>query len=58
MEGFLQDMLPIFPLVGLSVLETPEPRKAERTLLFIESKGIKSTGYEDSKEFPWVDAHG
>ena len=58
MEGFLQDMLPVFPLVGLSVLETPEPRKAERTLLFIESKGIKSTGYEDSKEFPWVDAHG
>lgn len=51
LEGFLQDMLPIFPLVGLSVLETPEPRKAERTLLYIESKGIKATGYEDSKGF-------
>lgn len=51
MEGFLLDMLPIFPLVGLSVLETPEPRRAERTLLYIESKGIKATGYEDSKGF-------
>lgn len=51
MEGFLLDMLPIFPLVGLSVLETPEPRKAERTLLYIESKGIKATGHEDSKGF-------
>jgi hypothetical protein len=51
MEGFLLDMLPIFPLVGLSVLETPEPRKTERTLLHIESKGIKATGYEDSKGF-------
>lgn len=51
MEGFLQDMLPIFPLVGLSVLETPEPRKAERTQLYIEAKGIKATGYEDSKGF-------
>lgn len=51
MEGFLLDMLPIFPLVGLSVLETPEPRKTERTLLYIESKGIKATGYEDSKGF-------
>ena len=51
MEGFLLDMLPIFPLVGLSVLETPEPRKAERTLLYIEAKGIKAAGYEDSKGF-------
>jgi len=50
-ESFLLDMLSIFPLLGLNVFEKIEaPRKPARQL-FVESKGIKATGYEDAKGF-------
>ena len=52
MESFIQNMLMVFPLVGLSVFEKPERvTEAERHLLFIKAKGVKATGYEFSPGF-------
>jgi len=51
-ENFLLDMLSIFPLVGLSIFEKTETKKKKlRDLLHIEAKGVKASGYEDSKGF-------
>jgi len=51
-ESFLLDVLGIFPLLGLGVFEkTEQTSKPIGELLFIESKGIKATGYEDPKGF-------
>tara|TARA_A100001391_G_scaffold191538_1_gene164958 strand:- start:2706 stop:3605 length:900 start_codon:yes stop_codon:yes gene_type:complete len=51
MESFLLDILSIFPLLGLSVFEKTETTKKPQDLYYIESKGIKATGYEDAKGF-------
>jgi hypothetical protein len=50
-ESFLLDVLGIFPLLGLSVFEKTESTSKPGELLFIESKGIKATGYEGPKGF-------
>jgi hypothetical protein len=51
-DSFLQDILSIFPLLGLSVFEkTITTTKKSSELLSIDSKGIKATGYEDAKGF-------
>jgi hypothetical protein len=50
-ESFLQDMLSIFPLLGLGVFEKTEAVNRPVKLLMIESKGIKASGYEDAKGF-------
>lgn len=51
-ESFLIDVLGIFPLLGLGVFEkTEQGTQPHGELLFIESKGIKATGYEDPKGF-------
>ena len=50
-ESFLLDMLSIFPLLGLRVFEKTETTTKPSNLLFLESKGIKATGYEDPKGF-------
>lgn len=50
-ESFLLDMLSIFPLLGLSVFEKTETSSKPGELLFIESKGIKATGFEAPKGF-------
>ena len=51
MESFLQDILSIFPLLGLGVFEKTETNKKPARMLTIESKGIKASGYEDAKGF-------
>ena len=51
MESFIQDMLKVFPLLGLSVFEKPDQVQGERHLLYIKTKGIKAKGYETSKGF-------
>ena len=51
MESFIQDMLKVFPLIGLSVFEKPEQAKGTRELLYIKAKGIKARGYETSRGF-------
>jgi hypothetical protein len=50
-ESFLLDMLSIFPLLGLGVFEKTDSKQIHRELLFIDSKGIKASGYEDAKGF-------
>jgi hypothetical protein len=50
-EDFLDEMLSIFPLLGLGVFEKPEPKQKPIDVLHIESKGIKASGYEDAKGF-------
>ena len=52
-ESFLLDMLGIFPLVGLSVFEKAETSTIpeDNQQLFIKAKGIKASGYEDTKGF-------
>lgn len=51
-EDFLQDILSIFPLLGLGVFEkTVSKTKKPIDLLTIDSKGIKASGYEDAKGF-------
>ena len=50
-ESFLQDILSIFPLLGLGVFEKTETTKKPTDMLTIEAKGIKASGYEDAKGF-------
>lgn len=50
-ESFLSDVLSIFPLLGLGVFAKTESVKAPKDLLYIKSKGIRATGYEDKKGF-------
>ncbi len=50
-ESFLLDMLSIFPLLGLGVFEKTKTKGKPKNLMFIESKGIKASGYEDAKGF-------
>jgi hypothetical protein len=50
-ESFLLDMLSIFPLIGLGVFEKTEAKTSARDLLWLESKGVKASGFEDAKGF-------
>jgi hypothetical protein len=51
-ESFLEDMLSIFPLLGLSVFQKVSSGKIKKQqLLTIESKGIKVSGYESPEGF-------
>ncbi len=50
-ESFLLDMLSIFPLLSLNIFETIETKAPKESQLFINSKGITATGYEDAKGF-------
>lgn len=50
-DSFILDVLSIFPLLGLGVFEKPEARTKPNDILYIESKGVKATGYEDAKGF-------
>lgn len=50
-ESFLLDMLPIFPLVGLTAFEKPRRLAGKKNLLRISSKGIVATGYESPQGF-------
>ena len=56
-ESFLQDIVSIFPLLGLGVFEkTVTTTKKPSEFLHIESKGIRATGFEDARGF--VVVHG
>jgi uncharacterized protein DUF4357 len=48
-ESFLLDVLSVFPLIGLGVFERTEARKSARELLWIDSKGIKASGFESAR---------
>lgn len=51
MDGFLGDMLNIFPLIGLRVFEQPKIKSIEQTLLELSSKGVSAKGFESPQGF-------
>ena len=50
-EGFLDEMLLCFPVIGLSIFEKPAAPPPSSLTFFIESKGVKATGYESAQGF-------
>ena len=51
-EGFLANMLSIFPLIGLPMFEKDEAALAsDQVFLSIQAKGIEAKGYEESGGF-------
>lgn len=50
-EGFLNEMLVCFPVLGLSVFEKPAKEQSGRRVLFLKGKGIEARGYESPEGF-------
>jgi hypothetical protein len=50
-DSFLQDIVSIFPLLGLSVFAKTETSAKRSSLLTLDVKGIRANGYEDAKGF-------
>jgi hypothetical protein len=50
-EGFLNEMLVCFPVLGLSVFEKPEKQQDGHQILFLKGKGIEAKGYESPEGF-------
>jgi hypothetical protein len=51
MEGFLEEMLLIYPLLGLNVFERSQARQAPERKLYLHSRSIMAEGYEDPEGF-------
>jgi hypothetical protein len=51
MEGFLEEMLLIYPVLGLNVFERPQVRQNLERKLFLRARGITAEGYEDAEGF-------
>lgn len=51
MDAFLDEMLLIYPLLGLTVFDKPKPATMEAKRLFLKGRGIEAEGYEDSNGF-------
>ena len=50
-EGFLDEMLLCFPVIGLSIFEKPGQRAPQAKQFTIVAKGIKASGYETPQGF-------
>jgi hypothetical protein len=50
-EGFLDEMLLIYPVLGLSVFERPQPTKTAARRYYLKGRGIEAEGYEDPNGF-------
>jgi len=51
MEAFLDEMLLIFPVLGLSAFEKPPQKPVDEHLLYLRGRGIEATGYEAPQGF-------
>jgi hypothetical protein len=51
METFLDEMLLIYPLLGLSAFDVPRREQASSPMLFLKSKGIVARGHERDESF-------
>ncbi len=51
MDGFLDEMLLIFPVLGLAVFEKPQPARATTRRYYLNARGIEAEGYEDPSGF-------
>lgn len=50
-EGFLDEMLLVFPLLGVTVFERPAPTTAGAKRYFLRARGIDAEGYEGDAGF-------
>ncbi len=50
-EGFLDEMLPIYPLLGITAFEKPHPTQSAAKRYYLQSRGIEAEGYEDTTGF-------
>jgi UvrD/REP helicase N-terminal domain/Domain of unknown function (DUF4357) len=51
MEGFLEQLLLIFGVLGVGVFQKPTAIKPSTQLLYLAAKGLKATGYEADEGF-------
>jgi hypothetical protein len=51
MEGFLEQMLLIFGVLGISVFQKPDIAMASTELLYLNAKGFRAMGYEVDEGF-------
>jgi hypothetical protein len=50
-EGFLDEMLLCFPVLGVPAFEQPAPSAERQRLLYLRAKGVEAKGYESSEGF-------
>jgi hypothetical protein len=50
-EGFLNEVLLCFPVLGFSVFEKPARAQSDRKILILRGKGIEAKGYESPEGF-------
>jgi len=51
MEGFLDEMLLCFPVLGITVFEKPSAMVPDVRLFYLRGKGIQATGYDSAQGF-------
>ncbi len=51
MDGFLDEMLSILPVVGVSVFQKPATRPTDQKLFTVTGRGAKAMGYESTDGF-------
>ncbi len=51
MESFLEEMLLIYPVLGLMVFEKPPAERPGQRVLFLKGRGITARGYEAAEGF-------
>jgi hypothetical protein len=51
MEGFLEEMLLIYPVLGVTVFERPKSDQTSQTMLHLRVRGIVARGYEAPNGF-------
>jgi hypothetical protein len=51
MDAFLEEMLLIYPLLGLSAFDMPRVEQSSSTVLFLKSKGIVARGHDEDEGF-------
>ena len=50
-ETFLDEMLLIYPLLGVDAFERLQPKPAVERMLYVKAKGIEARGYESGSTF-------
>lgn len=50
-EGFLDEMLLIYPLLGITAFEKPQPTQSAAKRYYLRARGIEAEGYEDPTGF-------
>jgi hypothetical protein len=51
MEGFLEEMLLSFPVLGVMAFEQPKPDYSSKRILYLRARGVEAKGYEAAEGF-------